>query len=811
MAADASIAMSVKDNLSAAILSMRNSMTAYRKDAEELGNELDRLSAQKTTVKVDLDKAVADVKAARAAYAALGKEGADAARLAAAEDDWRKAEMNLESIRSAYNTVSRQVKETTRSFEDASGAISKIENRAGSGGGSGGGLLSALGGAGLTDMTGNALGEAANTLIGSMYGSETGGLISGALSGAMSGAAMGSLAGPVGTAIGAAVGGASGLLTSGMAVYQKQDEAFKAYYQDLYQTSSAATAESISSGSAIAAGRETDLISFSTLFGDRDTAENYLSGLVDMSNRTPFLYDDLTAMSKTLATYGYGADSILPVLQTVGDAGAALGMATSDMSAVATALGRMKSSDKASLEYLNMLNDRGIGAVGYLAEAKGISVGKTYEKISKGEISGTEAVEIILNALSRSKDEGGFAGAMEEQSRAFAGLTSTLEGLRQEVDNAAGEGYNEVRKQGLHEEIAAYSGALGEAMSSLNAISGETQALLDNLKDQYRREALSAVLLGDRDGELFTDEAWAKLDQLRADYVEAEAAYEESVRETGRGNLEAGMKMEALKEEAITLAAAAYDSSQEVQTLQDVQLEQIAATRELTAAFDGWANSYAIQREADKGRSDTVKTDGIKGDGDYRDSTASNYSPIMTAFAGEETYAYGLERVPYDGYPALLHEGERVLTAREARWQDREREELSRGLSAAMREDDSCAAAIINNDPDETRWFGHAYGLKRAPYDDYPALLHEGERVLTAREARAQDRERVWDRMPELLSVRETRERTPAPGSGDTGPAPVSVSITVTGNTFGAGMDEAAVAQALADQIVLQLSAGGGR
>ena len=33
----------------------------------------------------------------------------------------------------------------------------------------------------------------------------------------------------------------------------------------------------------------------------------------------------------------------------------------------------------------------------------------------------------------------------------------------------------------------------------------------------------------------------------------------------------------------------------------------------------------------------------------------------------------------------------------------------------------------------------HAFGLDRVPYDEYPALLHEGERVLTAAEARAQD------------------------------------------------------------------------
>lgn len=34
----------------------------------------------------------------------------------------------------------------------------------------------------------------------------------------------------------------------------------------------------------------------------------------------------------------------------------------------------------------------------------------------------------------------------------------------------------------------------------------------------------------------------------------------------------------------------------------------------------------------------------------------------------------------------------------------------------------------------------HAYGLSRVPYNGYPALLHEGERVLTASQAREADR-----------------------------------------------------------------------
>lgn len=113
----------------------------------------------------------------------------------------------------------------------------------------------------------------------------------------------------------------------------------------------------------------------------------------------------------------------------------------------------------------------------------------------------------------------------------------------------------------------------------------------------------------------------------------------------------------------------------------------------------------------------------------------------------------------------------------------------------------------------------YAYGLDRVPYDNYPALLHAGERVLTARETRLMDRKTERLRETERLTERElfpfrlpAREVRPEPDASAAGQSAVnSVSVTVTGNTFGAGLDEAAVAQALADQIALHLRAGGGR
>ena len=43
------------------------------------------------------------------------------------------------------------------------------------------------------------------------------------------------------------------------------------------------------------------------------------------------------------------------------------------------------------------------------------------------------------------------------------------------------------------------------------------------------------------------------------------------------------------------------------------------------------------------------------------------YSGVSPRMEHERGYAYGIQRVPYNNFPALLHEGERVLTASQAR------------------------------------------------------------------------------------------------------------------------------------------------
>lgn len=639
---DVSIAISAQDSYSSAIKSMAQITKSFSKDMDEMEGKLSQLNKNRYSLKMDLREAQKKLSDAEKQFQKTKKAKDELAR-----DD---AQANFDRIQRNLALVTKGAREAENQMKKTGEAFRKVDNQGGSGS-FGKNIVNALAVTGAGNIISGLAQNAANTLASSIGGDAGGALFSSALSSAFSGAAIGSAILPgLGTALGAAAGTVVGLISGGIQNFEKKDDAFKSYYGELYSSAGERHAAELESGSGIASGRETDLISFSTLFGSRETAKTYLSELVNMANTTPFLYDDLTAMSKTLATFGYDAESILPVLSTIGDAGAALGMSTSDMTTVAQALGRMKSSDKATLEYLNILNDRGIGAVGILAEAKGKSQGEIYNMISKGQIAGTEAVEIILSALTD-----GFSGAMEEQSKTFAGRSSTLEGWEQEIANAQGEAYNTLRGEGKQRQIDYYAG-IADEMSGLNAMIGAGEAAQENLKEQYLREAMTTLLTG-TGGSLYEGEQAETLARLHEEYTALEAAFQDASEEE---KITLGEKADSLKSQAETLAEGAFGASGKMQEVKDVELELISAIRDNTKALGeaAYLGDYEKQQELSKGRG---LNGNVTADSSYRSLRERDFGP----------HAYGLDYVPYDNFPALLHQGERVLTASQARAADR--------------------------------------------------------------------------------------------------------------------------------------------
>lgn len=645
---DASVAMSVKDNLSQAVVGMRNSMTAFRTDVSELQRELDRLNSTRVQMKMDLAGATREAKNAQKAFEALGDSATEAERKAA-EADWREAEENLQNIRQQYDLVGRQIRATTRDMEEATGAISRANNRIGGSTQPQGAMnmLQSIGQAGLYSQIGDMASQWALTLGGSYLGSAGGNLLSGALSGAGSGAAIGTMIAPgIGTAVGAGIGGLVGLVGGAAQNYETKDEYFKNYVQEAVEGQLSALEEGISSGSATAAQWELDRIAFNQLLGN-GYGGRYLDAVKSFASSTPLEYSDLTAMSRALAP-GFadgtisGLQRMLDLMEGIGNAGSALGVDASGMTVMAQVLSRMESSGKATLEYLNMFQERGVDVIGMLGEHYGVDQGTIYDMISDSAISGQDAVDIIQNGMER------YAGAMDTMSKTFSGLQSTLTDAQTAMDAAYGEGYNETRKQGLEDEISFLSGESGAMMEEANRAMGAYMADLENQKEEYIRNAIIDVM-------------------GTSEYQIAEA--EGNAAEMGRLIMQAQVK-----------GMSDYNESEGAIEMREMQSRLIQGVQEDSAASeDMWNAGYELGQKFSKGLqaalSEAMSETSLSlrpwsnapADTSAYISSSNAYAKRVQSTGG---YAYGLNRVPYDGFRAILHEGERVLTAREAREAD---------------------------------------------------------------------------------------------------------------------------------------------
>lgn len=641
MGRDISIVVSAKDQYSTAVTKMRSVSASFTKDIDGMYKKLDTLDKAQSRLKVDTDGLRKTMQDAQKQFRKTGDEADKMAAQIASE--------KYESARRNLKLVSDEAKNTTKQINDLTGALSKADNRAGNfkkGVGQsskdvGKSILSSLAGAGIGQMIGSALSEGATSVISSAFGDRTGTMFGTTLSSIAQGAAMGSVAGVKGAAVGAAAGAVSGLISSATYDFSNKNEAYKSAVQEAYTNVTNQQAQDLESGIALAGSREKTQMAFTTMMKDEGKAKDYLAKVKKMADYTPFLFDDLTAMSKTLLTYGYNDKEMIPQLTKIGDAGAALNMNTEDMKMVATAIGRMKSSGKTTLEYINILQDRGINAVGYLAQAGGISQGEVYEKISKGLIPGAEAAKAISEYMGKT-----YEGAMKLQSTSFEGMQSTLQGLTENLNAAFGEGYIEEYKKGMQEQIDYLQGdAAKEQQEAYKAI-GQWKASLENEREKAMREAMQSAMQTDEYRKAKAEGNGAEMGLIMAKaQIEGENAFKDTE----------GYKTMVQAEKS--LVGSIQNSMKQDKTYWNYGYEMGQEFSRGYLSGRGANYSTYVTPERSKLEEPSAALNNAL-------NRSSLRNPFQKSFNAK---AIGMLRVPYDGYPALLHEGEEVRTASAAR------------------------------------------------------------------------------------------------------------------------------------------------
>lgn len=604
---DVSIAISAQDSYSSAIKSMAQITKSFSKDMDEMEETLHKLNTNKYSLKLDADAALKELKALEKQFAETGDE-ADGLKAQMAKANYDNIKRNLDLVTKGAREAETQMKKTGEAFR-------KADNQS-----SGGGfksVVSSLAAAGAGNMIAGLAQNAANTLAASMGGDAGGTLFSSALSSAISGAAIGSVIPGIGTALGAAAGAGIGLLSGGSQIFEKWDDAFKSYVQEAAEEQQTKMSGDIESGSSIAAGREQKKLAFTTLLGSETDATDFLDEVKAMASTTNYTYDEITGYAKSLVK-PFGTDQTMDILTALSDTSAALSLNESDNSVLIAGLSRMKLTDKTTQEYLNYFSERGIDV--YEALSKWGDAATVAQKVSAGKIKGSEAVEALLAYMQEQ-----YGGLSAQMANTYEGMMGNLEDAKANAQEQYGIGYNAKRKEGIQAEIDYYE---DESTDEANQAIGAWYAKLDNEKERYRRKAEADMKESD-------------------EYQQAKA--EGDAAEMGRLIMQA--RVQGMNE---------YNASEGAQEALAAEKALVEGIRGDTALRnDYWDAGYEMGQEYSKG---------------WAAGRAANPVEVecFDVTGGHQSYrrAMGQQVVPYDNFPALLHQGERVLTASQARAAD---------------------------------------------------------------------------------------------------------------------------------------------
>lgn len=159
-----------------------------------------------------------------------------------------------------------------------------------------------------------------------------------------------------------------------------------------------------------------------TLLGGVDKAEAKIKELSDMAAKTPFELPTLADATQTLLSFGVKAEDSTGILKSLGDI--SLGNA-SKLETLTRAYGKMSSTGKITQENIQLMIDAGFNPLNLIAERNHMTMEKLNEAISDGKVPFDELTWAIQKATS----EGGqYFNGMETASKTLTGRLSTLKG-----------------------------------------------------------------------------------------------------------------------------------------------------------------------------------------------------------------------------------------------------------------------------------------------------------------------------------------------------------------------------------------------
>ncbi|MCC8185012.1 tape measure protein [Cloacibacillus porcorum] len=172
--------------------------------------------------------------------------------------------------------------------------------------------------------------------------------------------------------------------------------------------------------------------SMTALVGNADVAAAHLRDLEKFAATTPFEFTGLVEASKRMQAYGADVDSVIPMLENLGDAAMALGLKSDGLDRMTLAVGQIMAKGKLSAEEMRQLAETGLPAWQIMSEKMGISVAELMDRSKKGAVSSKAALDALFSGMSE-RYSGMMKAVAGEIPQQFSNMKDIISSIMREL------------------------------------------------------------------------------------------------------------------------------------------------------------------------------------------------------------------------------------------------------------------------------------------------------------------------------------------------------------------------------------------
>lgn len=226
--------------------------------------------------------------------------------------------------------------------------------------------------------------------------------------------------------------------------------------------------------------QQTSRAALKTLLGSAKAANIQMDALDDFARNSPFAKEVFIKAQQQLIGFGFAAKDVVPTLDAIQNAVAAVGGGNQDIAEIANVLAKVSGTGKITAETLNELGIRGVDAATIIGEQMGLTGAQIRDSITSGALDADTAIAALTKGMTEK-----FAGAADSVKDTFAGSMDRIRAawrdfsgeLAAPIVNPKGGGFGIDVLNGLADMMRGFidlPGPVKVAASALTGIVGVT-------------------------------------------------------------------------------------------------------------------------------------------------------------------------------------------------------------------------------------------------------------------------------------------------------------------------------------------------